>query len=107
MPGNPSQRGSTADYAAVGMPIALISMSTCNKNCELMSRGIMKLHKRSSANASCDENKRGAQCNLEAVQIGTDLIAFYPREMHRPQPYVILFAPSSGILKRIELQVAK
>jgi hypothetical protein len=89
------------------MPIALISMSTRNKNCELMSRGIMKLHKSSSANASCDENKRGAQCNLEAVPIGTDLIAFYPREMHRPQPYVILLAPSSGILKGLELPAAR
>lgn len=72
-----------------------------------MSKGIMRLHKRPLVNALCDENKRGAQCNLKAVQIGTDLIAFYPREIHRPQPYVILLAPSSGILKRLELPAAR
>ena len=89
------------------MPIALIWMSSRNKNCELMSRGIMRLHKRSFLDPSRDENKRTAPRTVEAVQIGTDLIAFYPRGMHRPQPYVILLAPSSGILKRLELQAAK
>jgi hypothetical protein len=35
------------------------------------------------------------------------LIAFYPQEIHRPQPYVILLDPASGILKRLDLQTAK
>lgn len=41
---------------------------------------------------------------LEAVQIAGDLIAFYPQAIHHPQPYVILLDPSSGILKRLDLQ---
>lgn len=47
---------------------------------------------------------RGA---LEAVQIGTDLIALYPQAIHQPQPYVILLDPASGIVKRLDLQAKK
>jgi hypothetical protein len=43
---------------------------------------------------------RGA---LQAVRIGSDLIAFYPRAIHEPQPYVILLDPASGILRRLDL----
>ena len=51
-----------------------------------------------------DENRRATRRALEAVQIGSDLIAFYPQEIHQPQPYVILLDPASGILKRLDLQ---
>lgn len=44
---------------------------------------------------------------LEAVRISNGLIALYPRAIHRPQPYVILLDPASGILKRLDLQTAK
>lgn len=44
---------------------------------------------------------------LEAVRISSNLIAFYPRAMHRAQPYVILLDPHSGILKRLELRPAR
>jgi hypothetical protein len=44
---------------------------------------------------------------LEAVQIGSDLIAFYPQVIHQPQPYVILLDLASGILKRLDLQATK
>ena len=44
---------------------------------------------------------------LEAVQIASHLIAFYPQAIHRPQPYVILLDPASGILKRLDLQAKK
>ena len=55
---------------------------------------------------------RGVDClaargGLDAVQIGSDLIAFYPQAIHHPQPYVILLDPASGILKRLELQATK
>jgi hypothetical protein len=40
---------------------------------------------------------------LEAVQIASDLIAFYPQAIHQPQPYVILLDPASGVLKRLDL----
>jgi hypothetical protein len=43
---------------------------------------------------------------LEAVRVGKELIAFFPQEMHRPQPYVILLDPASGILKRLNLESA-
>jgi len=48
-----------------------------------------------------------ARGGLDAVQIGSDLIAFYPQAIHHPQPYVILLDPASGILKRLELQATK
>jgi len=44
---------------------------------------------------------------LEAVRISSGLIAFYPRAIHRPQPYVILLDLKSGILKRLDLQAEK
>ena len=44
---------------------------------------------------------------LEAVRIGSDLIALYPQAIHQPQPYVILLDPASGILKRLDLQATK
>jgi hypothetical protein len=44
---------------------------------------------------------------LEPVQIASDLIAFYPQAIHRPQPYVILLDPASGILKRLVLQATR
>jgi hypothetical protein len=47
---------------------------------------------------------RGA---VEAVQIASDLIAFYPQPIHEPQPYVILLSPASGILKRLALRSAE
>jgi hypothetical protein len=47
---------------------------------------------------------RGA---VQAVRIGSNLIAFYPQAIHEPQPYVILFDPASGILKRLDLRAGK
>jgi hypothetical protein len=44
---------------------------------------------------------RGA---VQAVRIGSDLIAFYPLAIHESQPYVILLDPASGILKRLDLR---
>ena len=49
-----------------------------------------------------DETRRATRRALEAVRIGSDLIAFYPQEIHQPQPYVIILVdPASGILKRL------
>jgi len=53
------------------------------------------------------ETSRVSRQSLEAVQMGNGLIAFYPQKMHQPQPYVILLNPASGILKRLNLKVAK
>jgi len=47
---------------------------------------------------------RGA---MEAVRIGSNLIAFYPQAIHQPQPYVILLDPASGILKRLDLRAKR
>jgi len=44
---------------------------------------------------------------FEAVRISSGLIAFYPQAITRPQPYVILLDPVSGVLKRLNLQTAK
>ena len=44
---------------------------------------------------------------FEAVRISSSLIALYPQAIHRPQPYVILLNPVSGISKRVNLQAAK
>jgi len=63
----------------------------------------MKSNKTSCRGEAC----LAARGGLEAVQIGSDLIAFYPRAIRRPQPYVILLDPASGILKRLELQTRK
>jgi hypothetical protein len=54
-----------------------------------------------------DDIGRIARRALEAVGIGNHLIAFYPREIHRSQAFVILLDPASGILKRHDLQAAK
>jgi len=40
-----------------------------------------------------DDIGRIARRALEAVGIGSHLIAFYPREIHRSQPYVIFAQP--------------
>ena len=49
----------------------------------------------------------GRRRTLEAVKISSNLIAFYPESIYRPQPYVILFDQGSGILKRLDLQAVK
>ena len=52
-------------------------------------------------------HRRTTRRALEAVKISSGLIAFYPQAINRPQPYVILLDPVSGILKRLDLQAAK
>jgi hypothetical protein len=47
------------------------------------------------------------RATLQAVRISVDLIAFYPEEIHRPQPYVILLDQASGILRRVDLHATK
>jgi hypothetical protein len=54
-----------------------------------------------------DDIGRVARRALEMVGIGSHLISFYLREIHRSQPYVILLDPASRILKRLDLQAAK
>jgi hypothetical protein len=44
---------------------------------------------------------------FNAVKISRGLIAFYPDAIHRPQPYVILLDPTSGILRRLDLTPEK
>lgn len=44
---------------------------------------------------------------LAAVRISSELIAFYPQPLGQPQPYVILLDAATGILKRLDLQMAK
>ena len=60
----------------------------------------MKSQETLSAGLLYAEARGGA---LEAVQIGKDLIALYPHDMRRPQPYVILLDPASGIIKHLDL----
>jgi len=68
----------------------------------------MQLHTTSSSHIRRGETRsRATRRAFEAVRISSGLIAFYPQAIHRPQPYVILLDPVSGILKRLELQVAK
>jgi hypothetical protein len=65
----------------------------------------MKAHKASSSHI-----RRGREVTrraFEAVKISSGLIAFYPQAIHRPQPYVILLDPVSGILRRLELPAQK
>lgn len=50
---------------------------------------------------------RVARRALEVVGVGSHLIPFYLREIHRSQPYVILLDPSSRILKRLDLEAAR
>lgn len=64
----------------------------------------MKSQKSLSAELLCAEARGFA---LEAVQVGKDLIALYPQDMHRPQPYVILLDPASGIIKHLDLDRGK
>lgn len=40
---------------------------------------------------------------FKAVQVGRDLIALYPHDTRRAQPYVILLDPVSGIIKHLDL----
>jgi len=50
---------------------------------------------------------RTTRRTFAGVRISSGLIAFYPAAIHRPQPYVILLDPSSGILRRLDLQTTK
>jgi hypothetical protein len=54
-----------------------------------------------------DTRSRATRRAFEAVRISSGLIAFFPVAIQRPQPYVILLDPVSGILKRLDLQAAK
>ncbi len=67
----------------------------------------MKSNKILNLGVQRGENRSATRWTLEAVQIASDLIAFYPHAIHQPQPYVILLDPASGILKRLELQATK
>jgi len=69
----------------------------------------MKAHKTSSSHIRRGQ-PRGREVTrraFEAVKISSSLIAFYPQAIHRPQPYVILLDPVSGILRRLELPAQK
>jgi hypothetical protein len=65
----------------------------------------------SSKTASLSTRRGEAQSRTrrgyQTVRISSGLIAFYPQAIHRPQPYVILLDPASGILKRLDLQSTK
>jgi hypothetical protein len=68
----------------------------------------MQSHKTSSSLIRRGESRnRATRRAFEAVRISSGLIAFYPQSIHRPQPYVILLDPVSGILKRLELSAGK
>jgi hypothetical protein len=68
----------------------------------------MQSHKTSSSLIRRGETRnRATRRAFEAVRISSGLIAFYPQAIHRPQPYVILLDPVSGILRRLELQAEK
>ena len=41
------------------------------------------------------------QRGMKAVEIARDLIAFYPKAIHRRQPYVILMSPSKGFVRKM------
>jgi len=67
---------------------------------------------RSSKSPSLDTRRgetrsRTSRRAYETVRISSGLIAFYPQAIHRPQPYVILLDPASGIIKRLDLQSTK
>ena len=64
----------------------------------------MRSKKTSSHNMRRSETCRAT---LKAIEVSSDLIAFYSQEIHLPQPYVILLDPVSGILKRVDLRAAK
>jgi hypothetical protein len=44
---------------------------------------------------------------LRAVRISGGLIAFYPDAIHRPQRYVILLDPASGMMRHLQIQPEK
>lgn len=67
----------------------------------------MQAHKTSSSLIRRETRNRDTRRAFEAVKISSGLIAFYPQAIHRPQPYVILLDPVSGILKRLELPADK
>jgi len=68
----------------------------------------MQAHKTSSSLIRRGQTRgRTTRRAFEAVKISSGLIAFFPQAIHRPQPYVILLDPVSGILRRLELQAAK
>jgi hypothetical protein len=69
--------------------------------------GLMRSNKNSKLGTRCGETLLATPGGLEAVQIASDLIAFYPQVIHHTQPYVILLDPASGILKRLDLRAAK
>jgi hypothetical protein len=54
-----------------------------------------------------ETRSRATKRPYEAVRISSSLIAFYPQAIYRPQPYVLLLDPASGILKRLDLQSEK
>lgn len=61
-----------------------------------------------SNNAASDiRDASTRRTTLQGVKIGSNLIAFYPQAIHRPQPYVILLDPAKGMLRRLDLQAAK
>jgi hypothetical protein len=68
----------------------------------------MQSHKTSSSLIRRGETRtRATRRAFEAVRISSGLIAFFPQAIHRPQPYVILLDPVSGILRRLELPADK
>jgi len=68
----------------------------------------MRSSKTSSLGTRRSETRsRATRRPYETVRISSGLIAFYPQAIHRPQPYVILLDPASGILKRLDLQSTK
>jgi len=68
----------------------------------------MQSHKTSSSLIRRGQTRnRDTRRAFEAVKISSGLIAFYPQAIHRPQPYVILLDPVTGILKRLELPADK
>ena len=70
-------------------------------------RGMYSAKNFSSRMRRGQTRSRATRGAFEAVKISSGLIAFYPVAIHRPQPYVILLDPTSGILKRLDLQAAK
>lgn len=80
---------------------------SCRRRSFMSRRGRMRSNDTSSAGMRRDETRRATRRALEAVRIGSDLIAFYPQEIRWPQPYVILLDLASGIPKHLDLQTAK
>jgi hypothetical protein len=74
----------TRDDLSFGMSIAFYSWCNPTKLCELIRGGPKRSHKTSFVNVLRSGTCSATRQALEAVQIGNDLIAFYPQEMHRP-----------------------